>query len=235
MFWWHREVSPGIRVAFTDAGAGNLAFHVGGRPETVRSNRARLEERLGAGRLQFMDQVHGSDVAEVASGQYAAGTGPTADAMISADVPLAVMVADCVPVVLVGRLPDGRPLTGVAHAGRPGVALRVVPRTVALMRERGATGVSAWLGPSVCGDCYEVPEDLRAEVAAVEPASYSTTSWGTPALDLPAAVLAQLAGLGVPAERIRACTLQEPQLFSHRRDGHSSAAGRFAGVVYAAS
>ncbi len=235
MFWWHREVGPGIRVAFTDTGAGNLAFHVGGDPEQVRRNRTKLELALGSGgrRLQFMDQVHGGEVAEVAAGEFALGAGPTADAMVSADLALGVMVADCVPVVLLGWAADGAPVTAVAHAGRPGVAVRVVPKTVALMRLRGAEGIRAWLGPSVCGECYEVPPGLRAEVAAVEPASYAATSWGTPALDLPAAVLSQLAALGVEAERIPGCTLEEPALFSHRRDGHSGLAGRFAGVICA--
>ncbi|HEV7167961.1 MAG TPA: polyphenol oxidase family protein [Micrococcaceae bacterium] len=239
MFWWHREVSPGVRVAFTDAGAGNLAFHVGGDPDAVGANRAALEAALetepGAGipRLQFMDQVHGSTVAEVARGDYASGTGPTADAMVSADVPLAVMVADCVPVVLLGRMAGGVPLAAVAHAGRPGVASQVVPKTVAAMRSRGAEGILAWLGPSVCGECYEVPGAMRAQVAAIEPASYATTRWGTPALDLPAAVLSQLAALGVPAERIQGCTFEERALFSYRRDGNGSRAGRIAGVVYA--
>ncbi len=235
MFWWHREISPGIRVGFTDTGAGNLAFHVGGDPEAVRRNRAGLERKLGAGeqRLQFMEQVHGSAVAEVAPGDFADGGGPTADAMVSAGRPLAVMVADCVPVVLLGRTPDGAPLAAVAHAGRPGVASQVVPKTVAVMRSRGASGIRAWLGPSVCGGCYEVPEAMRAGVAAIEPASYAVTRGGTPALDLPAAVLSQLAALDVPAERIPGCTFEETALFSFRRDGNGSRAGRIAGVVYA--
>ena len=237
MFWWHREVSPGIRVAFTDTGAGNLAFHVGADPEVVSGNRAVLERELGTGdrRLQFMDQVHGSSVAEVALGDYVAGTGPTADAMVSGDVPLAVMVADCVPVVLLGRMADGAPLAAVAHAGRPGVAGQVVPKTVAAMRARGAEGIRAWLGPSVCGECYEVPEAMRADVAAIEPAGYATSRWGTPALDLPAAVLSQLAALDIEAERIPGCTFEEPSLFSYRRDGNGSQAGRIAGVIHAGS
>jgi copper oxidase (laccase) domain-containing protein len=98
------------------------------------------------------------------------------------------------------------------------------------MRAAGATTIRAWIGPSICGSCYEVPGDLRAEVAAVVPATGSTTSWGTPALDLPAGVRSQLASLGVSVEYSGACTLEQDGLFSYRRDKQT---GRFAGLVWA--
>jgi copper oxidase (laccase) domain-containing protein len=106
----------------------------------------------------------------------------------------------------------------------------VVPETVSRMRALGAREVTAWLGPHVCGRCYEVPEEMRAEVAAVEPVARATTSWGTPSLDLGAGVAAQLerAGVVVRTEAVR-CTLESPDLYSHRRDGVR--AGRFAGVI----
>ena len=65
------------------------------------------------------------------------------------------------------------------------------------MRELGADEITAWIGPHVCGRCYEVPESMRAEVAAVVPESFAETSWGTPALDIGAGVRAQLARAGV--------------------------------------
>ncbi|MCY0904246.1 polyphenol oxidase family protein [Arthrobacter sp. H14-L1] len=265
MFWWNREVSPGIRVGFTDTGAGNLAFHVGGgdplHKEAVSRNRARLQRELGcgAGPVRFMNQVHGSTVFQVrgvdASGSqlgYAGASGshhrvdglspaqgagqaavPTADAMVSVDAALAVLVADCVPVVLLGERACGGPVLAVAHAGRAGVAAKVVLKTVAAMRDRGAVRIRAWLGPSVCGNCYEVPAQLRDEVAAVEPSAFAATSRRTPALDLPAGVMAQLAAEGVLAERVPGCTMEEPDLFSHRRDtARKRPQGRFAGVIY---
>jgi hypothetical protein len=216
-------------VGFTDTSAGNLALSVGDDPAAVARRRDGLETSLGLapGSLRFMTQVHGNDVARIGAGSRGA---PTADAMVSLDAPLAVLVADCVPVVLVGRRPGATPVLAVAHAGRAGVSSRVVPRTVEALRGAGAVSVRAWLGPSVCGSCYEVPAALRDQVCADDPAAHATTSWGTPSLDLPAAVLSQLAGCGVHAERIAGCTLEEPRLFSHRR---GTPAGRFAGVVYA--
>ncbi|MGF6836033.1 YfiH family protein [Paenarthrobacter sp. TE4293] len=239
MFWWRNEVQPGVSVAFTDTDAGNLALHVGDNPTDVLARRVVLEQAAGLGdeRFQFMDQVHGNTVVSI----EAYGPGPTADAMVSAATPpasrsrkaaqpLAVMVADCVPVVFVGNDAGGnRPVIAVAHAGRPGVASAVVPATVEEMRVRGAVEIRAWLGPSICGACYEVPDELRAAVSRQVPETWSSTSWGTPALDLPAGVRAQLAALDVPLEYSGECTLENDSLFSYRRDSRS---GRFAGLVW---
>jgi YfiH family protein len=184
-----------------------------------------------------MNQVHGNDVAGIgAADAPGSGTGapsadaPTADAMVSLGEPLAVMVADCVPVVLVGDRAEGEaPVLAVVHAGRPGVASGVVPAAVARMRGLGAAGLSAWIGPSVCGGCYEVPEDMRDDVAARVPAAWCTTSRGTPGLDLPAAVRSQLQDAGVSVEYSGNCTLEDENLFSYRRDRST---GRFAGLVW---
>ncbi|AOT04134.1 polyphenol oxidase family protein [Arthrobacter sp. U41] len=252
MFSWRTEVRPGVWVAFTDAAAGNLALHVGDDPAAVRRRRARLEAALGLGgrSFQYMNQVHGSEVASIgAAAAHGSGTGapaadaptagaptadaPTADAMVSLGEPLAVMVADCVPVVLLGERPDGEtPVLAVVHAGRPGVASGVVPAAVARMLELGAAGLSAWIGPSVCGGCYEVPGDMREDVAALVPAARCTTTRGTPGLDLPAAVRSQLRDASVRVEYSGSCTLEDERLFSYRRDRHT---GRFAGLVWTGS
>lgn len=234
MFWWRNQVLPGVSVAFTDRDAGNLALHVGDDPGEVLDRRARLDQAvgLGAGRFQYMDQVHGNTVEFI----EVHGQGPTADAMVSrgtyahpAPQPLAVMVADCVPVVLVGVDSGNQPIIAAAHAGRPGVASGVIPATVAEMRRRGAASIRAWLGPSICGSCYEVPAELRATVAADVPAAWASTSWGTPALDLPAGVRSQLAAANVAVEYSGECTLENDNLFSYRRDNRT---GRFAGLVW---
>jgi YfiH family protein len=241
LFWWRTEVRPGVWAAFTDAGAGNLALHVGDDPAAVLGRRERLEAEVGleAGAFQFMNQVHGNAVAYVGGasagdlavtvGVSPGAGGPTADAMVSSGRPLAVMVADCVPVVLAGTKPTGQPVLAVAHAGRPGVAGGVVPATVARMRDEGAEDIRAWIGPSICGSCYEVPEGMRADVAAVVPATWCTTSWGTPALDLPAGVRSQLESSGVTTEYSGPCTFENEGLFSYRSD---PATGRFAGLVW---
>jgi hypothetical protein len=131
-----------------------------------------------------------------------------------------------VPVLLVA--PD-EGVIGAAHSGRPGMVAGVVPATVTRMRELGAGRIEGWIGPHVCGRCYEVPEQLRADVAAVVPDSYSETSWGTPSVDLGAGVRAQLEELDVAVNDVSRCTRESDDLYSYRRDGER--AGRLAAVV----
>ncbi len=226
MFHWRAEIRPGVSVGFTDAAAGNLALHVGDDPAEVGRRRGDLERTIGlAGQdLRFMNQVHGSTVAVMVPGTAA----PEADAMVSRGLPLAVMVADCIPVLLAGESAEG-PVLAAVHAGRPGVANGVIPAAVGSMESLGAFGIRAWLGPSICGNCYEVPAGLQAEVAAVVPAALSTTSWGTPGLNLPAGARSQLERLGIPVQYSGPCTRETPSLFSYRRNRNT---GRFAGVVW---
>ena len=218
-------------MAFTDAGAGNLALHVGDDPAAVLRRREVLEADVGlaAGSFQYMNQVHGNAVALIGTAAGDLAAGPTADAMVSAGRPLAVMVADCVPVVLVGETAAGRPVLGVAHAGRPGIAAGVIPAALARMRSEGAGDIRAWIGPSICGSCYEVPEAMRTQVAQAVPVTWAITSWGTPGLDLPAGARSQLEAGGATVEYSGGCTLENEPLFSYRRNAST---GRFAGLVW---
>jgi YfiH family protein len=141
-------------------------------------------------------------------------------------VALVVRVADCVPLLLAD--PEAG-VVGAAHAGRPGLVAGVVPRAVQGMRDLGARRITAWIGPHVCGACYEVPEQLRADVAAVVPEAFGETSWGTPSVDVGAGVRAQLAAEGIEPVDASRCTIEDHDLYSFRRQGTSS--GRLAGLV----
>lgn len=174
--------------------------------------------------LVDLSQVHGRHVVVAEPGRpRGEGDGLVTDRR---DVVLLVRAADCVPVLLADPAAG---VLGAAHAGRQGVAADVVTATVEAMRDLGATDVTAWVGPHVCGACYEVPEALRDEVAAVVPETRATTSWGTPALDLGAGVATQLRAAGARVVDVAACTLESPDLYSYRRDGAGS--GRLAGLV----
>lgn len=223
----HRDRIEGdlvIEVAFTDA---SLSLGDAAEAEVRAEALRRLGEQTTASPV-LMHQVHGADVAVVEGGGQ--GDVPAVDALATSEPGLALLAraADCVPVLLAD------PATGwiaAVHSGRPGLAAGVVPTAVAAMRERGGDPSVAWVGPHVCGACYEVPADLREEVAAVVPQARSTTSWGTPALDLGAGVRAQLAAVGVADVReVRVCTREDAAWPSYRRDG--AAATRFAGVVW---
>ncbi|MHA7283763.1 polyphenol oxidase family protein [Arthrobacter sp. TMS2-4] len=235
-FHWNVEVRPGLRVAFTAVGAGNLALHVGNEPDAVQGNRRRLESAMGVpgGALRFMSQTHSDRVAVV---DRSAQCAPDADGMVSPDgsEPLAVLVADCVPIVLADAsvADGGTGATAVVHAGRAGVGNGIVERALGTLRTHGARDIAAWIGPAVCGSCYEVPEDMMQTLAQVLPEAASRTRRGTPALDLPAAVAGQLARAGATVQPVDGggpcCTVENPGLYSHRR---APGAGRIAGLVW---
>jgi YfiH family protein len=180
-------------------------------------------------RLMPMHQVHGAEVAVVDDELLGRREVPVADGLVTAlpGVVLLVRVADCVPVLL-ADVEAG--VVGAAHAGRPGLVAGVVPRTVEAMHELGAARIRAWVGPHVCGRCYEVPEQLRSDVAAVVPESFAETSWGTPAVDIGAGVAAQLTALGVATRAASRCTREDDDLYSYRRQGRES--GRLGGLVW---
>ena len=140
---------------------------------------------------------------------------------------LLVRVADCVPVLLADHEAG---VVGAAHAGRPGLVAGVVPRTVEAMRGLGATGSGPGSARTCAARCYEVPEQMRSDVAAVVPESFAETSWGTPAVDIGAGVAAQLPQLGVAASTRAAAPGRTTDLYSYRRQGRES--GRLGGLVW---
>ncbi|MEV7385041.1 MULTISPECIES: peptidoglycan editing factor PgeF [unclassified Streptomyces] len=236
-----RETVSGAHFAFTDRWGGvsaapyeelNLGGAVGDDPDVVRTNREIAAESLGLdpGRVVWMNQVHSADVA-VVDEPWGDRPVPEVDAVVTArrGLALAVLTADCTPVLLAD------PVAGVvaaAHAGRPGMIAGVVPAAVRAMTELGAdpARIVARTGPAVCGRCYEVPEAMRTEVAAVEPAAHAETSWGTPAVDVGAGVHAQLVRAGVhDRAQSPVCTLESNDHFSYRRDRTT---GRLAGYVW---
>lgn len=236
-----RESVSGAHFGFTDRWGGvsaapyeelNLGGAVGDDPGSVRTNRELAAEALGVdpARVVWMNQVHGAD-AVVVDEPWGDRPVPEVDAVVTArrGLALAVLTADCVPVLLAD------PVAGVAaaaHAGRPGLVAGVVLAAVRAMTGLGAdpARIVARTGPAVCGRCYEVPEDMRADVAAVEPAAHAETSWGTPAVDVVAGVHAQLERLGVSgAGRSPVCTRESDDHFSYRRDRTT---GRLASYVW---
>ncbi|MDQ1071342.1 peptidoglycan editing factor PgeF [Streptomyces canus] len=236
-----RENVSGAHFAFTDRWGGvsaapyeelNLGGAVGDDPEAVGTNRELAAKSLGIdpARVVWMNQVHGAD-AVVVSAPWGERPVPQVDAIVTAErgLALAVLTADCTPVLLAD------PVAGIAaavHAGRPGMIAGVVPAALRAMTELGAdpARIVARTGPAVCGKCYEVPEEMRADVAAVEPAAHAETSWGTPSVDVTAGVHAQLDRLGVrDRQQSPVCTLESGDHFSYRRDRTT---GRLAGYIW---
>lgn len=231
----------GAHFAFTDRWGGvsaapyeelNLGGAVGDDPEAVGTNRELAAKSLGIdpARVVWMNQVHGADTV-VVSAPWGERPVPQVDAIVTAErgLALAVLTADCTPVLLADPVAG---IAAAAHAGRPGMIAGVVPAALRAMTELGAdpARIVARTGPAVCGKCYEVPEEMRADVAAVEPAAHAETSWGTPSVDVTAGVHAQLDRLGVrDRQQSPVCTLESGDHFSYRRDRTT---GRLAGYVW---
>ena len=194
----------------------NFGFHVGDDPAAVTSNRSSIPN------AQFMNQVHGDKVVVI---DELLATDPTCDAMITTKtgISLVVMVADCIPLLFISR-----DAVAAVHVGRAGLINKVAIKTLHQMRTMGAIDVHAIIGPSICGRCYEVPFEMQQDVIANHPRAFSTTHKGTPGLDLPAALIADLVSEGVTYEASPICTLEDNLYFSHRKQNPT---GRFAGVV----
>ncbi|UNX55983.1 polyphenol oxidase family protein [Georgenia sp. TF02-10] len=250
------DLGPGVRAWYTTSAGGvssgpyaplagqhdghnlrqhdgglNLGDHVGDDPAAVAANRARLDRAVGAP-VAWMRQVHGAVVQALAPGTPLRECDALVAVAVAGPAPVAVgvLVADCVPVLLAA--PDGA-LVSAVHVGRAGLVRGVLQAALRALDERGAPPavVRAAVGPSICGRCYEVPAALAAQVAGQVPAAAARTSWGTPALDLPAGVLAVLAAAGVrEVAHVAACTREDARFYSYRRAG-GGRTGRFAGVV----
>lgn len=242
MYHWRTSLATArgpVDLAFTDRYGGasaapydelDLALEGDDDPGVCAANLRLVATDFAPGAsVADMRQVHADGVAVVEDRRSAGATDrPEADALVTAEAGhlLVVRVADCVPVLLADPTTG---MIGAVHAGRPGLAAGVVPAAVARMRDLGARDVRAWVGPRVCGSCYEVPAALQAEVGALVPEAVATTSWGTPSLDIGAGVRAQLTALGVGVVDVGTCTRESHDLYSYRRDG--ARAGRFAGLV----
>ena len=233
MYSFRTTIGP-VDLAFTDRYGGvsaapfaELNLSISGPDDEsakTRNHELLLADFAPADRLADLYQVHGDRVVDAEPGHR-----PEADGIVTTTPGITLMVraADCVPVLLAD------PETGVigaAHAGRKGMAAGVVRRTVERMRELGAgPGLHAWIGPAICGRCYEVPAQLQADVAAAVPVTAVTTRWGTPGIDVVGGVRAQLLDAEVLVHDVYVCTYESPDLYSFRRDGES--AGRLAGII----
>ena len=222
-------LAPGIKVVYTtrlggvsqgDAAGLNLGGKNGDRPEHVAANRAALADEIDA-RLSLINQVHSGialdmDDAYAQNREY--GFDATGGALPDDDdtaesiegdaqvttrrgIALGVFAADCLPVLLADAETG---VIGVAHCGRRGLQQGVIGETVRMMADKGARidRIVATLGPCICGDCYEVGEQIAAEFDAQFPGTATVTRFGGPGIDIAAAALQELAVAGITDDRI---------------------------------
>ena len=233
--------APGrVRAVFTlrDGGVSaapygtlNLAAHTGDAPEAVAENRRRVRAQLGLpGEPLWLEQVHGAEVIDL---DRLAGEGPhRADAALtrSPGRVCAVLVADCLSVLLAERRAAA---VAVAHAGWRGLAGGVLEATLQALAVAPAELI-AWIGPGIGPAHYEVGPEVREAMLAVEPrhaAAFEPNARGRWQCDLAAIARQRLYGLGVTkVYGGEGCTFAEPErFFSYRRDGRC---GRMAALIW---
>ncbi len=191
-------------------------------PQAVQQNRALVAKAMGVapGKLVGLKQVHEATVIHVTA-LWAAGAGPSADAMFTTQsgIALGVITADCAPVLF----SDGSgTCVGAAHAGWRGAVLGVLEATGMAMRSKGATEIRAVIGPCIQQQSYEVGSDMRDAVLERNgrderffAPGRSSEKWQ---FDLPGYCVSRLARIDVPALKLRNDTFAEEQtFFSHRR------------------
>jgi hypothetical protein len=224
LYTWHFELDgPELTACTTTRHGGsstgpygglNLGYHVGDDPDRVATNRALLCDALGFETLTVADQQHGRRVTVVDDALVGAGYRSDADARARlgetdglvtdrVGAALAVLVADCGPVVLFDPV---RRVLGVTHVGRRGAVLDVVGATVGLMA--GAFGtdpadVRAGIGPCIGTSSYEIGGPALDEVRhAFGDDLLESSRPGHARFDLVGAIRRRLAAAGVPGDRV---------------------------------
>lgn len=240
---------PGVRAASTLRAGGmspppwtslNLAEHVGDDPARVAGNRELLARALDLPAAPaWLEQVHGRDVLRLDESGLPAER--VADAAVTARSGrvLAVLTADCLPVLFCRA--DGAGV-GIAHAGWRGLAAGVLEATIEAM-DAPPDQLLAWIGPGIGAAAYEVGDEVRAAclAAAADPASMAAACFtpGRPGrwqFDLAGLARRRLEALGLAAVHGgRWCTHSDPvRFFSHRRDGAERPTGRMATLIWLA-
>ena len=232
---WLGAELPGASAAFSTRIGGvsqapyealNVAVLTGDEPASVGENRRRLADSLERDPegVVMGRQVHGTELSRHERPQqprvYAdvvkSPDQVDAQATSNPDLTPLVMVADCLPVAMVG--PDG---VAMAHCGWRGLAGGIVGAAAGAVRAEAAA-----VGPGIGPCCYEVGEEVLSAFEGLDGVARGRM------LDLTAVATALLERAGVDAiESSGLCTSCNPELFySHRRDGERT--GRQAGLVW---
>ena len=232
------ELGPAVRAWFTGASEGpsprvgapgNLSHRRPHEPRQLAADRAAAFGAHGVEpeHVHLMKQVHGATVTTVDERTPLGAEVRDTDALVTAleGRALAVLTADCVPVLLAG---SGH--VAVAHAGRVGLQAGVIENTLAALAAAGedADSLRAAVGPAIGPCCYEVEESMAAAFDERHPGGRANTTWSTPSIDLPGTAVRVLEDAGVRVDQVHACTHCHHGWFSHRRD---PATGRQAGVI----
>jgi len=229
-------VPAGVRALITTRAGGvsrgahasfNLGLRAGDAPQAVAANRERLRAVLPQ-EPKWLRQVHGNVVVEADALQ----TVPEADAAVARQpgTVCAVMVADCIPVLLADRAGT---VVAVAHAGWRGLASGVIENTIRGM-DVPAAGLIAHLGPGIGPRVFEVGADVREAFLSGDPRAETAFKPHAPGkwlADLFLLARQRLARAGVTqVSGGELCTHSDPaRFYSYRRDRET---GRMAALIW---
>lgn len=243
----HPLLNPVRHGFFTRKGGASSGLFAGlncGRRSTdqndmVLLNRARAAQAMGVPpeRLATVKQVHSADVVTVGQDDdIVALREVTADALVTdrRDVALAVLTADCQPILLADAQAG---VIGAVHAGWRGALAGAIEAAIGAMTDLGARRIRAVIGPTISQRAYEVSEEFMDEFLTDDPGHHRFFAGGPngrPMFDLPSYGLMRLREAGAEAEWIGRCTYADPErFFSYRRTTHLHEAdyGRLISVI----
>ena len=230
-----RDVRHGFFTRRGGASSGLFAGLNCGRRSTDQSemvavNRGRVADAMGVHHdaLATVKQVHSADVITLdQDGDVAQVRDIPADGIVTrrCDVALAVLTADCQPILLADPAAG---VIGACHAGWRGALAGVIEATVTAMQALGATNIRAVIGPTISQRNYEVSPEFMDDFIADDPdysRYFSGGVNGRPMFDLPTFGLTRLRAVGVDAEWSGHCTYADPaRFFSYRRATHEGQA-----------
>ena len=197
------------RLLFTAKDFGSFADQI--NPPSIK----KLADLIGMP-VQLMQQSHSNNVSVVSKlGLVQADT----DSLISSskEFALAVRVADCMPLLLYSKN-----LVAAVHVGRKGLLNEVALKTIEKMKTLSSELITGVVGPHICGDCYEVDEQMATQIHQTHPATGGKKNH----LNLFAGLKEQLVGITV--ENMSVCTMENQRYFSYRARKDD---GRQVGVI----
>lgn len=214
-------------VSLSPFESNNLALHVNDNPEHVLANRQALQEELKlASSPEWLEQTHSTRCVVVEN-----DNNRHADAAVTRETHrvLAIMTADCQPLLFCNK--QGSEIAAV-HAGWRGLADGIIENTLAAMQSN-PDELLVWIGPSICGNCYEVGDDVRDYYQEKYPQSLSCfkphgSKWLANLAALSGVILSNLSINSVFYSN--KCTFeQKKEFYSYRREQQT---GRMVSLIW---
>lgn len=200
----------------------NVALHVGDDEAAVHRNRAQVATTLNVAPNQLVWPLleHTTTAYHIKSTD---GEVPVADILYTSNPEIAIttMSADCVPVIAIAQ---SEPFILTAHIGWKGAASNIAKEISAILLNNTKGKVEIFLGPAICGNCYQVDQHRFGDVVSKLPEARASEN----GLDLRKGLQTHFENQGFTVSYVGPCTFESANLFSYRRDGIT---GRQAAVV----